>query len=155
MKGNAKVIALLNGQLQAELTSNQQYTVHAGMQANCGYTKLAEHSAKEALEEAGHARRLIDRILFLEGTPEVGMKLNVTIGADVPEQHKADLAAEINAVKSYNAAASESLSVGDNASRDLFASILHDEEDHVNWLETQLELIEDLGLEVYLAEQIG
>jgi len=155
MKGNAKVIVLLNGQLQAELMANQQYMVHAGMQANWGYTKLAEHSVKEALEESIHARRLIDRILFLEGEPEVGMKLDVTIAADVPAQHKADLKAEIDAVKTYNAAASEALAVGDNASRDLFASILHDEEDHVNWLETQLGLIEELGLEVYLAEQIG
>ena len=155
MKGNAKVIALLNEQLQAELTAGYQYAAHAGMQANWGYAKLAEHSNKEALEEAGHARRLIDRILFLEGAPEVGTKLDVTIAADVPAQHKADLKAEIDAVKTYNAAASEALAVGDNASRDLFASILHDEEDHVNWLETQLGLIEELGLEVYLGEQIG
>ena len=155
MKGNPRVIALLNQQLASELAANQQYMVHAAMQANWGYDKLAEHQAKEAQEEAVHARRLMDRILFLDGEPKVGMKLAVKTGENIPAQLEADLAAELNAVETYNAAATAALEAGDHGSRDLFASIVHDEEDHVNWLEAQISQIEDLGLENYLAEQIS
>lgn len=154
MKGNEKVIALLNQQLESELAAGQQYALHAAMQANWGYEGLAQHSAEEASEEAGHARRLMDRILFLEGEPKVGMALKVKTGDTVPLQHQADLAAEMEAVKTYAAAAVAAEGAGDVGTRDLLASILHDEEEHVNWLETQLRIIEDVGLENYLIEQV-
>lgn len=153
MKGNQKILDMLNEQLKSELAAQQQYLVHSAMQANWGYKKLSDHSAKESAEETGHARQLIDRILFLDGSPEVGMKLDLEIGGDVVEQMKADLKAELKAVASYNAAASEALAVGDHVSCGLFASIASDEEEHVGWLEAQLKQIEDVGVDLYLSEQ--
>ncbi len=153
MKGDPKIIELLNRQLKSELAATQQYMVHAAMQKNWGYQKLANHSAEEANGETKHAGMLMDRIVFLDSAPEVGMKLDVNIGSNVVEQLKADLAAELKAVAAYNEAAHTALTQGDHVSCGIFASIAADEEEHVGWIEAQLQQIEDLGIDLYLSEQ--
>jgi len=155
MKGNAKVIAKLNGLLAEELTAISQYIVHAEMCANWGYTKLHDVSEKRAISEMKHAESLIERILFLEGRPTVSKLNKIMIGADVAAQHANDRASETGAVKSYNAGIKIATEVGDNGTRELLNSILKDEEAHIDTLEAQLDQIKQMGIQNYLTEQLG
>jgi bacterioferritin len=155
MKGNDEVIAVLNTQLADELTAINQYMVHAEMCENWGYEELHEAVTKRAVTEMGHAEKLIARILFLDGKPIVSTLNPMHIGPDVKAQLESDLAAELAAVKGYNVGIRIAVEAGDNGSRDLFESILADEEEHVDWLEAQLSQIEQMGIQNYLVEQLG
>ena len=155
MKGNEQVIAMLNTQLADELTAINQYMVHAEMCENWGYEELHEVVSKRAITEMKHAERLIVRILFLDGKPVVSTLNPMHIGQDVKAQLENDLRAELGAVKGYNEAVRLAVEVGDNGSRDLFESILGDEEDHVDWIEAQLDQIEQMGIQNYLVEKVG
>lgn len=155
MKGNEKVIATLNDLLSDELTAVNQYMVHAGMDENWGYEKLHDAVEKRAITEMKHAESLIDRLLFLEGTPIVSNLKKINIGAKVEAQLAHDLEAEIDAVKGYNAGIKLAVEVGDNGTRELFESILKDEEEHVDWLEAQLDQIAQMGISDYLGEQLS
>ena len=154
MQGNQKVIETLNALLADELSAINQYMVHSEMCANWGYKKLAAYLRKESVEEMGHAEKLIERILFFEGKPIVSQLNPISIGADVEAQHKGDLAAEIGAVKAYNDGVRLAVEAGDNGTRELLESILKDEEEHVDWLEAQLDQIRQMGIQNYLVEQI-
>jgi bacterioferritin len=153
MKGNATVIQKLNEQLADELTAVDQYMVHAAMCANWGYEELHNSIEKRAIDEMKHAERLIDRILFLEGIPVVSKLNKMAIGADVKAQLENDHAAEDGAVKTYNECIKVSVELGDNGSRELFESILKDEEVHIDWIEAQLDEIAQMGIQVYLGEK--
>ena len=154
MKGNEKVIETLNALLADELSAINQYIVHSEMCANWGYERLHEAIEKRAIQEMGHAEKLIERILFFEGKPIVSQLNPISIGADVEAQHKGDLAAEIGAVKAYNDGVRLAVEAGDNGTRELLESILKDEEEHVDWLEAQLDQIRQMGIQNYLVEQI-
>ena len=153
MKGNAKVIARLNARLAEELTAISQYILHSEMCANWGYKKLHEAVEKRAKDEMKHAEMLIGRTLFLEGKPIVSKLVEMKIGAAVEAQLKNDWAAEDGAVKSYNADISFCAETNDNGTRELLASILKDEEDHIDWIEAQLDQIAQMGIQNYLVEQ--
>lgn len=155
MKGNDKVIAVLNELLADELSAINQYMVHSEMCANWEYEKLHEAAEKRAIGEMKHAEKLIGRILFLEGRPIVSSLNPIAIGATVEEQHKNDLQSETVAVNAYNQAIRLCVEVGDNGSRALLESILADEEVHLDWLEAQLDQIAQMGLPNYLVEQAG
>lgn len=155
MKGNEQIIAELNALLADELTAINQYMVHSEMCANWGYERLHQAIEKRAIEEMKHAEALIGRVIFLEGKPIVTNLNPISIGPDVESQHKNDLAAEEAAVKAYNAGIRLATEVGDNGTRELLESILKDEEVHVDWLEAQLDQIEQMGIQNYLVEQIG
>jgi bacterioferritin len=155
MKGNAKVVDVLNARLAEELTAISQYMVHSEMCANWGYKKLHEAIEKRAINEMKHAEALIGRVLFLEGRPIVSHLERMHIGADIEAQLKNDLAAELGAVKSYNDSIRQAVELSDNGSRELLESILKDEEEHVDWLEAQLGQIAQMGIQNYLVEQIG
>ncbi|MBI4873083.1 MAG: bacterioferritin [Acidobacteria bacterium] len=153
MQGNDKVIACLNEALKAELTAINQYFLHAEMCENWGYRRLASHGKKESIDEMKHAEALIERLLFLEGTPVMNQLFPLRIGAGVKAQMENDLALELEAVPRLNQAIQVAVEAGDNGSRDLFEKILTDEEHHVDFLEAQLHLIGEIGLQNYLAEQ--
>lgn len=155
MRGNDKVIAHLNEALKAELTAINQYFLHAEMCENWGYRRLAELLRKQSLGEMKHAEEVIERILFLEGSPKMGMGLSLKVGPSVKAQLESDLALEIEAVAHYNAAMKTCVAEGDNNSRELFQRLLADEEKHVDLLEAQLHLIKEVGLENYLAQQMA
>ncbi len=155
MKGNEKIIGRLNARLAEELTAISQYMVHSEMCENWGYKKLHDAVEKRAMSEMKHAEKLIARILFLEGRPIVSDLKKMTIGADVAKQLKNDLDAEIGAVKAYNEDINFASEAGDNGTKDLLESILKDEESHTDWIETQLDLIKQVGSQNYLVEQIG
>ena len=155
MKGNEKIIETLNHLLADELTAINQYMVHSEMCANWMYERLHEAVEKRAITEMKHAEKLIARLLFLEGTPVVSTLNPVHIGSNVEEQLKHDLSAEVDAVKAYNTGIRLAVEVGDNGSRELLESILKDEEDHVDWIEAQLDQISQMGLGDYLGEQVG
>jgi bacterioferritin len=154
MKGNEQVIGTLNDLLADELTAINQYMVHSEMCANWGYGKLHEVAEKRAIIEMKHAEKLIERILFLDGMPNVSTLKTIFIGKTVESQFKNDLKAETEAVQAYNEGIRLAREEGDNGSRDLLESILKDEEDHLDWLEAQLHLIEQMGLPIYLVEQL-
>jgi bacterioferritin len=154
MKGNSKVIAALNEGLKEELTAVNQYFLHAEMCENWGYEHLSAHIKKQSIDEMKHAERLIERILFLDGTPNMSEAPAVKIGATVKEQIQNDLALEIQAVAAYNAAIKLCAETGDNMSRELFEDLLGDEEEHVDWLEAQLHQMTEVGMDRYLAQQI-
>ncbi len=153
MKGNEKVIALLNDALSDELTAINQYIVHSEMCANWGYEKLHTMTEKRAIEEMKHAEKLIARILFLEGVPIVSNLKKMNIGASVDAQLKNDLEAEREAIQAYNEGIRLCLELGDNGSRELLDANLQDEEEHLDWLEAQLDQIEQMGLQNYLLGQ--
>jgi bacterioferritin len=155
MKGNDKIIEVLNVQLADELTAVNQYMVHSEMCSNWGYEQLHKATEKRAIEEMRHAEKLIGRIIFLEGMPIVSNLNKITIGPDVQTQLKNDWNAEAGAVKAYNNAIRLAVEVGDNGTRELFESILKDEEDHIDWLEAQLDQIAQMGIQNYLVEQVG
>ena len=153
MKGNVRIIEILNGFLADELTAINQYIVHSEMCANWGYGKLHEKVEKRAIEEMKHAEKIIARILFLEGVPVVSNLKKISIGATVEAQLKNDLAAEAEAIKAYNDGIRLCLELGDNGTRELIDANLHDEEEHLDWLEAQLDQIAQMGLQNYLLGQ--
>jgi bacterioferritin len=155
MKGNSKVIAALNEALQEELLAINQYFLHAEMCENWKYEALGKFIKKQSIDEMKHAETLIERILFLDGSPSVTGPATLKIGKTVKEQLANDLALELGAVKMYNHSVKLSRDEGDNASAELFAKLLADEEEHVDWLEAQLHLIEEIGYERYLSRQLG
>ena len=154
MKGDAKVIAVLNQVLKAELTAINQYFLHAEMCENWGYQKLAKHTRKESIEEMQHAEKLMERILLLDGTPNMSEYFKINIGQNVKAQLQNDLNVELEAVKRLNNGVETCVKAGDNGSRDLLEGILTDEEEHIDWLEGQLHAIEEMGIENYLAQQL-
>ena len=155
MKGNAKVIEALNAALTIELTAINQYFCQAKMCKNWGFMKLAAKHYEESLGEMKHAEKLIDRILFLEGVPEIARYDVIRVGSDVKEQFQNDLQLEMKGVNAYNEAIELFAKLKDNGSRELVEPILVESEEHVDWLETQLGLIEAVGLQNYLSEQMG
>jgi bacterioferritin len=155
MKGNEKIIAIMNDFLADELTAVNQYIVHSEMCANWGYNKLHAAIEKRAIDEMKHAERIIARILFLEGTPVVSQLKKMNIGATVDAQIKSDREAESGAIKSYNDGIRLCLELGDNGSRELIDANLVDEETHLDWLEAQLDQISQMGLQNYLLGQSG
>ncbi len=154
MQGNAEILELLNEVLTGELTAINQYFVHAKMQENWGYAHLAEHTHEESIEEMKHADKLIERILFLDGTPNLQRLSPLRVGETVPEQLRLDLQLESEALPRLNAGIAAAVAAGDNGTRELLEDILVNEEEHVDWLETQLELIQQVGEAHYLAQQI-
>jgi len=155
MKGSDIVLQALNEQLADELTAVNQYMVHAGMCENWGYGKLHQKIEKRAIEEMKHAEKLINRILFLNGSPTVSKLNKIAIGAKVEVQLSNDLAAEVGAIATYNAAIKTCVAESDNGTRELFESILKDEEAHLDWLEAQLDQVNQMGIQNYLVEQLG
>ena len=154
MKGDAKVIAVLNEVLKAELTAINQYFLHAEMCENWGYEKLAKHTRKESIEEMTHAEKLMERILYLDGTPNMSDYFKINIGPNVKAQLQNDLNVEYDAVKRLNRGVALCVQLGDNGSRELLESILTDEEEHIDWLEAQLHAISEMGIENYLAQHL-
>lgn len=155
MKGNPQVIELLNEVLTAELTAINQYFIHAKMCADWGYMKLAAKVRAESIDEMRHADTLIERILFLDGVPNVQRYSKVNVGETVKEQLELDLQLEHDAIARLNKAIATCRDVGDNASREILNGILVSEEEHTDWLETQLELIKQLGEQLYYSQQLG
>jgi len=152
MRGDEQVIALLNEQLTSELTAINQYFLHAKMQQNWGYTELARHTRAESIEEMQHAETITDRILFLEGLPNYQRLLPLRIGQTVNEQFRSDLAIELEVVERLRPGIAMCREKGDDTTANLFEKILADEESHIDYLETQLELMERLGAQLYLAQ---
>jgi bacterioferritin len=155
MKGNNKVIEMLNSLLSDELTAINQYMLHAEMCDNWKYEALHKVGEKRAIDEMKHAEKLIARILFLEGMPVVSVLKKITIGGDVATQHKNDQALELTAINSYNEGIQLAIQAKDNGTKELLEAILKDEEDHIDILEAQLEQIGQMGIQNYLAQQVG
>jgi bacterioferritin len=154
MQGKPKVIAELNAALKEELTAINQYFIHAEMCENWKYDKLGHFIKKQSIDEMKHAEALIERILFLDGSPNLTELIQLSVGTSVKEQLESDLKLEIGAVAQYNRSIRVATEQGDNASRELFERLLKDEEGHVDWLEAQLHQIKEIGYERYLSQQI-
>jgi bacterioferritin len=154
MQGRPEIIELLNEVLTAELTAVNQYFGHAKMQQNWGYLRLASHTRDESIDEMKHAEALVERILYLEGTPNLQRLGPVQLGEEPVEQIRLDLLVEREAVERFNRGIALAVELGDNGTRELLAGMLTSEEEHVDWLETQLSLIEVLGAQLYLNEQL-
>jgi len=154
MQGDKQVIEFLNEQLTAELTAINQYFLHAKLQENWGYTKLAKYTKAESMDEMRHAEILTDRILFLDGMPNYQRLFPLRIGSSVKEIFECDRLIEVEAIDRLKRGIEHMESVKDFVSRDLFRSILEDEEHHIDYLDTQLELIDQLGEALYIAQQI-
>ena len=152
MRGNAQVIDQLNLALREELTAINQYFLHAEMCHNWGYHALGDFIKKQSIDEMKHAEELIERLLFLDATPTMD-PMELSIGQSVKAQLEADLKLEVNAVGMYNKAVQIARENGDDQSRELFSKLLKDEEEHVDWLEAQLQQIKDMGYERYLSNQ--
>jgi bacterioferritin len=153
MKGNPKVIELLNEAIKAELTAINQYWLHYRMLDNWGVKRLAEYERKESIDEMKHADRFSERVLFLDGLPNFQALGRLRIGESVEEILKADLEAEYEAVEMYRNGVAQCEKMGDFVSRELFADVLRDEEGHVDFLEAQFELIKQMGLQNYIQLQ--
>jgi bacterioferritin len=154
MKGDPTVIDFLQEVLTAELTAINQYFLHAEMMENWGYERLAKKTKKESIEEMVHAEKVLHRMLYLDGSPSMSKLFPLRIGQSVKEQIDNDLALEMEAVPRLNKAVNAAVAAGDNGSRDLFESILKDEEEHIDYLEAQLYMIAEMGYENYLAQHI-
>ena len=154
MKGKPEIIEALNGALTIELTAINQYFCQAKMCKNWGFLELGAKHYSESMGEMKHADMLIDRILFLEGTPEIARYDVIRVGADVKEQFENDLKLEMGGVQFYNQLIEIAVRLKDNGTRDLVAPILAESEEHVDWLETQLQLIASVGIQNYLQIQI-
>ena len=154
MRGNDKVLKCLSEALKAELTAINQYFLHAKMCENWGYSRLGAYYRKESIEEMVHAEKLMNRILFLDGAPNMTDIGSINVGKNVKAQFESDLALEMHASKQLNEAIKIATEVADNASRALFEEILKDEEEHIDHLEGQLHAIAEMGLENYLAQQL-
>lgn len=154
MKGDPKVVALLNEVLTAELTAINQYFLHAELCEHWGFNRLHERTRKESIEEMKHAEKVIHRILFLDGLPNLQRLGTLHIGQTVPEQFKADLQLELDAVQRLNLAIEQCRQVNDGGTRELLEHILVEEEEHIDWIETQLEAIKQVGEQNYLSEQL-
>jgi bacterioferritin len=155
MRGHDEVIELLNDVLTGELTAINQYFLHAKMCDNWGYKRLAAHVRDESIDEMKHAETLTERLLYLEGIPNLQRLSPLRIGETVPEQLGNDLAVEMAALQRLNDGIALCTRLGDNGTRELLEDILVEEEHHVDWLETQLETIRQIGLEHYLAQQLN
>lgn len=153
MKGNEKVIEALQSVLTAELTAINQYFIHAEMCENWGMKKLAGLIKQDSIQEMKHAEVSIERMLFLESSPDMTKPMQINVGQALPEMFKSDLALEYEAVANLNKLIAVATTAADNGTRDLFLTILKDEEEHVDWLETQLSMIEQMGLQNYIALQ--
>jgi bacterioferritin len=151
MKGDPKILQMLNDNLAEELTAISMYMVHSEMCAAWGFEKLHEAFEKQAIDEMKHAEMLIGRILFLEGKPTVSKLNHMKIGSTIEEMVLADEDAETGAIKAYNETIAAAVQAGDNGTREMVAKILLDEERHVDWAEMQRELIKQMGLQNYLA----
>ncbi len=154
MRGKDKVIACLNQALKAELVAINQYFLHGEMCENWGSRRLGDVIRKSSIDEMKHAEQVIERILFLDGTPNMGMGLPLKVGVSVKAQLENDLALELEAVAQYNAAIKTCVAEGDNTSRALFETLVKSEEEHVDFLEAQLHVIKEAGIENYLAQQM-
>jgi bacterioferritin len=154
LKGDPQIIALLNDVLTAELTAINQYFLHARLCHHFGFERLYEKIRAESIEEMKHADVLIERILYLDGLPNLQRYTKVNVGQTVPEMFQLDLAVEYDAVKRFNAGIDAAQKAGDNGTRDILQAMLREEEAHVDWLETQQEAMKQTGLENYLAEQL-
>jgi bacterioferritin len=154
MRGNDRIIELLNEVLTAELTAVNQYFLHSKMCENWGYLRLAEHIKHESIDEMRHADKVTDRVLFLEGVPNYQRYFPLRIGETVLEQFEADLQLEYAAIERLNNGIVVAVEIGDNGTRELLAEILVAEEEHADWLETQLETVRQIGVENYLAQQL-
>ena len=154
MRGDPEVLELLNEVLTSELTAVNQYFIHYRMLENFGYERLSKKKREESVEEMHHADEVIERILFLEGVPNMQRLFPVRVGEEPIEMHKVDLALEKEAVVRLNKGIALATQKGDNGTRALFEKILKNEEDAVDWLETQFSLVEQIGRERYLAEQM-
>ena len=154
MKGDPRVIDLLNDVLTNELTAINQYFIHARMCENWGYQRLYHLNRHESIDEMKHADLVIERVLYLEGIPNMQRLAKVNIGENVPEQLRLDLELERHAIPVLNSGIELCRSAGDNGTADLLEDILEDEEEHANWLEAQLQLLDQVGVQNYLAEQI-
>jgi bacterioferritin len=154
MKGNAKIIEHLNARLTEELTAINQYMVHSEMCDNWRYEKLHKAIEKRAIDEMKHAEKLIARILFLEGIPIVSNLNKMHIGAVVEKMHANDRSAEEMAIKGYNESIRLAVEVGDNGTREILEAILRDEEEHIDWIEAQIDQISQMGAQNYLVEQL-
>ena len=155
MKGNDKVVERLNVLLADELTAINQYMVHSEMCANWGYESLHPAIEKRAIQEMKHAERHIGRIIFLEGLPVVSTLNKLAIGADAETQLGNDHAAEAGAIKMYNDSIRLAVECGDNGTREMLEAILKEEEEHIDWIEAQLDQIKQMGIQNYLTEQVG
>ena len=154
MQGNPKVIAVLNEALKEELQAINQYFLHAEMCENWHYHKLASYIKKQSIDEMKHAEALIERLLFLDATPNMTEPMQINIGKSVKEQIESDLKLEIGAVAMYNRAIQVARDEGDNGSRELLERLVKDEEEHVDWLEAQMHQIREIGYERYLSQQV-
>jgi bacterioferritin len=154
MKGDPKVIAILNEALKAELTAINQYFLHAEMCENWGYERMAKHTRQESIEEMRHAEVLMERILHLDGAPSMSDYFKINIGQTVKQQLENDLHLEHAAVKRLNDGIRACAAAGDSGSRELLEKILLDEENHIDWLEAQLHAIKETTYENYLAQQL-
>ena len=155
MKGNERIIEQLNTLLAEELTATNQYMVHAEMCENWGYKKLYGRIRERAIVEMKHAEKLIERILFLEGRPIVSRLDPIHIGGEVPKMHQFDHALEESAIKAYNDGIRLAMELGDNGTRDLLQELLNQEESHIDEIEAQLDQMAQMGVQNYLAEQVG
>jgi len=154
MQGDPEIIELLNEVLTAELTAINQYFIHAKMRDNWGFPRLAAVARKESIEEMEDAEKLIDRILYLDGVPNLQRYNPVLVGETVPEQLALELRTETEAIERYNRGVALAVAKGDNGTRELLEHRLVDEEAHADWLESQLNVIETIGVENYLAQQL-
>ena len=155
MKGHEDVINVLNEVLTSELTAINQYFIHSKMCEDWGFNRLAAKKKEESLEEMKHADAVIARILFLEGVPNMQRYFPIKVGEDAIEQHRLDVELEYDAVKRLNQGIAVCRDKGDNGTRELLEMILQQEEEGIDWLEAQLHLVETIGKERYLSEQMG
>lgn len=154
MRGDDEIISLLNEQLTSELTAINQYFLHAKMQASWGFSELAAHTRAESIEEMHHAERVTDRILFLEGLPNYQRLFTLRVGQTVREQFQADLAVEMEVLERLRPGITRCREKGDITTANLLEQILSDEEDHIDYLEMQLELMDKLGEQLYLSQLV-